>query len=171
MAINDGGKIAVHKDVGMVADVFTDRILKEARGSIGIGHVRYATTGAGGPVNAQPLSVNMRNCHIALAHNGNLVNHEALREMLEDSGVVFQTSIDTEAMVNIFARGLRHGLVESIQRMVEIIKGAYALVITTGISSSACGIPLACGRWSSARKGRIIFWRARAVPWMRWGRC
>lgn len=131
MAINDGGKIAVHKDVGMVADVFTDRILKEARGSIGIGHVRYATTGAGGPVNAQPLSVNMRNCHIALAHNGNLVNHEALREMLEDSGVVFQTSIDTEAMVNIFARGLRHGLVESIQRMVEIINGAYALVITT----------------------------------------
>lgn len=130
IAVNNGGKIKVHKDVGMVTDVVTRDVLSEMHGPIGIGHVRYSTTGEVNATNAQPLMVNLRNTNIALAHNGNLVNHEALREMLEDMGTVFQTSIDTEAMVNVLARGLRHGVVEAIRRMVEMIKGAYALVIT-----------------------------------------
>ncbi|MDO4287941.1 MAG: amidophosphoribosyltransferase [Eubacterium sp.] len=130
ISINQEGRITTHKDVGLVADVFKGGALDKLKGSIGIGHVRYATSGEGGVTNAQPLTVNLKAGQIALAHNGNLVNDKALREMLEDSGVVFQTTIDTEVMVDILARGLKHGVVEAIRRMVEIIKGAYALVIT-----------------------------------------
>lgn len=132
ICVNCNGKLNTHKDQGMVTDVFKGNCLQKMEGNIGIGHVRYATSGEGGAVNAQPLTVNSSTSQIALAHNGNLVNDQALRVMLEDSGVVFQTTIDTEVMVDILARGLRHGLIEAIQRMVEIIKGAYALVITVG---------------------------------------
>jgi len=130
IAVNRNGKINIHKNVGLVADVFKGGVLKNLKGNVGVGHVRYSTSGEGGVTNAQPLMVNIKSCDIALAHNGNLINDQALREMLEDGGVVFQTTIDTEVMVDILARGLRHGVIESIQRMVEIIKGAYALVIT-----------------------------------------
>lgn len=132
ISVNKDGKILTHKETGLVSDAFKGNVLKQLKGNIGIGHVRYSTSGEDGVTNAQPLTVNHSVGQIALAHNGNLINDSALRNMLEDSGVVFQTTIDTEVMVNILARGLRHGMIEAIQRMVEIIKGAYALVITVG---------------------------------------
>lgn len=132
ISVNKDGKILTHKETGLVSDAFKGNVLKQLKGNIGIGHVRYSTSGEDGVTNAQPLTVNHSMGQIALAHNGNLINDSALRNMLEDSGVVFQTTIDTEVMVNILARGLRHGMIEAIQRMVEIIKGAYALVITVG---------------------------------------
>ena len=132
ISVNKDGKISTHKETGLVSDAFKGNVLKQLKGNIGIGHVRYSTSGEDGVTNAQPLTVNHSTGQIALAHNGNLINDSALRNMLEDSGVVFQTTIDTEVMVNILARGLRHGMIEAIQRMVEIIKGAYALVITVG---------------------------------------
>ncbi len=132
ISVNKDGKILTHKETGLVCDAFKGNVLKQLKGNIGIGHVRYSTSGEDGVTNAQPLTVNHSVGQIALAHNGNLINDSALRNMLEDSGVVFQTTIDTEVMVNILARSLRHGMIEAIQRMVEIIKGAYALVITVG---------------------------------------
>jgi amidophosphoribosyltransferase len=117
--------------MGLVSEIFRGDSISNLEGNIGIGHVRYSTTGESHIENAQPLVVNYKNNQIALAHNGNLVNARALREMLEDNGVVFQTTIDSEVIVNLIARGLKNGIVESIKRMVEIIKGAYALVITT----------------------------------------
>lgn len=132
IATNLDGKIYTYKDKGLVADVFDNpEDFGDLLGNIGIGHVRYATSGGGGTNNAQPLIVNYKNTQIALAHNGNLVNARALREMLEDGGVVFQTEIDTEGIVNLIARSLKNGIVESIKRVAEIIRGAYALVITT----------------------------------------
>lgn len=130
ISVNRDGRITTHKDLGLVADVFKGNVLKSMKGNLGIGHVRYSTSGEGGVTNAQPLTVSLKSTQIALAHNGNLINDKALRDMLEDSGVVFQTTIDTEVMVDILARGLRHGVIEAIQRMVEIIKGGFALVIT-----------------------------------------
>lgn len=130
MSINQDGKIKTIKNTGLVSEVFDVDDFDKNPGNIAIGHVRYATSGGEGVINAQPLGVTVSKRQIALAHNGNLVNDRALRNMLEDAGVVFQTTIDTEVMVNFIARGLRHGMVESIQRMVEIIKGAYALVMT-----------------------------------------
>ncbi len=132
IAANKEGKIRYYKDLGLVSEVFKGSLLKQLKGNIGIGHVRYSTSGEEGVANAQPLIVNHSSGQIALAHNGNLVNDRALRKMLEDAGVVFQTTVDTEVMVNILVRGLRHGMIEAIQRMVEIIKGAYAVVITVG---------------------------------------
>ncbi|MPW24960.1 amidophosphoribosyltransferase [Alkalibaculum sp. M08DMB] len=132
IATNKGGKISKWKENGLVSDIFRgDEILDSLKGNIGIGHVRYSTCGDGDIRNAQPLMVNYKTSQIALAHNGNLVNAKALRDMLEDSGVVFQTDIDTEVIVNLFARSLKDGLVNAIKRVVEIIKGAYAVVITT----------------------------------------
>jgi amidophosphoribosyltransferase len=132
IATNLEGKIFTYKNQGLVSDVFENPDdFGDLLGNIGIGHVRYATSGGGGVTNAQPLIVNYRNTHIALAHNGNLVNAAALRDMLEDGGVVFQTAVDTEVIVNLIARSLKNGIVESIKRVAEIIRGAYALVITT----------------------------------------
>lgn len=132
IATNLDGKIFTYKNQGLVSDVFKNPDdFGELVGNIGIGHVRYATSGGGGVINAQPLIVKYKNTNIALAHNGNLVNASALRDMLEDGGVVFQTSIDTEVIVNLIARSLKNGIVESIKRVAEIIRGAYALVITT----------------------------------------
>ncbi|MFZ7130984.1 MAG: amidophosphoribosyltransferase [Eubacteriales bacterium] len=132
IATNEDGKISLYKNLGLVTEAFKDdEVLDELKGNIGIGHVRYSTSGDGDLKNAQPLVVNYKTSQIALAHNGNLINAKALREMLEDSGVVFQTDIDTEVVVNLLARSLKHGIVEAIKRVAEIIKGAYALVITT----------------------------------------
>ena len=132
IATNQDGKISKFKENGIVSEIFKgNEFIESLKGNIGIGHVRYATSGDGDIRNAQPLFVNHKTNQIALAHNGNLINFKALREMLEDSGVVFQTDIDTEVIVNLLARSLKDGMVNAIRRVVEIIKGAYALVITT----------------------------------------
>ncbi len=125
---NDGG-IEYHKGMGLVPEVFTDEILDKLQGNISIGHVRYSTTGKSHINNAQPLVAKCKGGSIALAHNGNLVNAEAIRGMLEDQGVVFQTSIDTEVMANLIARNNKENIEESVKKVMEIIKGSYALVI------------------------------------------
>lgn len=131
IATNQDGKIHQHKGMGLVSEIFKGpNSGLDLPGNIGVGHVRYSTAGESRIENAQPLVVTYRNSNIALAHNGNLVNARALREMLEDSGVVFQTTIDSEVMLNLIARGYKNGILESIKRMVEIIKGAYAVVMT-----------------------------------------
>ncbi len=130
ITVSKDGHSKTHKDIGLVADVFSHGELKELPGNVGIGHVRYSTSGEGGRTNAQPLSVKTQNSDLSLAHNGNLVNDQVLREILEYNGIVFQTTIDTEVMVNFIARNLRFGIVPAIQKLVEIIKGAYALVMT-----------------------------------------
>lgn len=156
IATNHEGKISLYKDLGLVTEAFKDdEILNSLKGNIGIGHVRYSTSGGNDLANAQPLVVNYRTSQIALAHNGNLINAKALRDMLEDTGVVFQTDIDTEVIVNLLARSLKHGIVEAIKRVVEIIKGAYALVITTedkliGLRDSHGLRPLCLGKTKSS---------------------
>ncbi|MCT4662088.1 MAG: amidophosphoribosyltransferase [Tissierellales bacterium] len=132
IAVNQGGIINYHKDMGLVPEVFDDEILAGLKGPMTIGHVRYSTTGDSLIANAQPLVVNYRQGHIGLAHNGNLVNSDTLREILEDDGVVFQSSIDTEVIVNMLARYAKNGMVPALKQVMELLKGAYALVITTG---------------------------------------
>lgn len=131
IAVNQNGQIKYHKGMGLVPEVFNDNILASLKGKITIGHVRYSTTGDSLVANAQPLVVNYRQGHIGLAHNGNLVNSDTLREILEDNGVVFQSSIDTEVIVNMIARYSKNGIEQAIKQVMELLKGAYALVITT----------------------------------------
>ena len=131
IATNDGNQTHFHKGMGLVPEIFNESIYKKLMGHIGIGHVRYSTTGDSHIGNAQPLVVRYRGGSIALAHNGNLINAEKLREGLEDSGVVFQTTIDTEVIVNLIARFSNEGILKAIEKTMELIRGAYALVVMT----------------------------------------
>ena len=94
-----GARIKLHKGMGLVSDVFAADSFEELSGSIAIGHVRYATAGGRTVDNAQPFVHSFKMGSIALAHNGQLVNHQELREMLEDSGCTFSSSSDTEVIL------------------------------------------------------------------------
>ncbi len=133
IASNKGGKIQYYKEMGLVQEVFNDGIIGRLQGDISIGHVRYSTSGESHAVNAMPLVVYHKGGSLALAHNGNLVNAELLREEMQDRGVIFQTSIDSEVIAALIARFIRENTIEeSIVKTLELVEGAYALVITSG---------------------------------------
>ena len=133
IASNKNGKIQYYKEMGLVQEVFNDEIIARLQGDISIGHVRYSTSGESHAVNAMPLVVYHKGGSLALAHNGNLVNAELLREEMQDRGVIFQTSIDSEVIAALIARYIRENTIEeAIIKTLKIVKGAYALVITGG---------------------------------------
>ncbi len=131
IAVSDGKDIKFHKGMGLCSEVFKDNLGPLLGGHIGIGHVRYSTTGDSMADNAQPLVMSYRGGKFAMAHNGNLINNTVLREKLEDEGTVFQTTIDTEVMANLIARYSKHGMLKAISAMMKVVRGAYALVIMT----------------------------------------
>ena len=133
IASNKGGKIQYYKEMGLVQEVFNDEIIGRLQGDISIGHVRYSTSGESHAVNAMPLVVYHKGGSLALAHNGNIVNANILREEMQDRGVIFQTSIDSEVIAALIARFIRENTIEeSIIKTLEMVKGAYALIITSG---------------------------------------
>ncbi|MDD3839384.1 MAG: amidophosphoribosyltransferase [Clostridia bacterium] len=132
IAVSDGDKIHYYKRMGLVPEIFDSEILDGLKGKIAVGHVMYSTQGTNYPVNAQPLVIKYRKGSIALAHNGNLVNADRLRSELEEEGIIFQTSVDSEVMANLISRFAKTSTVEkAIRKTMEIIKGAYALVMMT----------------------------------------
>lgn len=128
---SDCDKLTVYKDMGLVSEVFDKEILQGLKGSSAIGHVRYSTTGSSNVTNAQPIMVKYKLGSIAIAHNGNLVNAEVIRELLEDGGCVFQTSIDSEVVLNLIARGAKRGIERAVVDAIQAVKGSYAIVILT----------------------------------------
>lgn len=98
------GNMNTHKGMGLVSEVFKDDILEKLHGNLGIGHVRYSTTGAATLSNAQPLVLNYIKGTLALAHNGNLVNTQDLRCELEQTGAIFHTTTDSEVIAYCIAR-------------------------------------------------------------------
>jgi amidophosphoribosyltransferase len=131
IAVARDGKIMHHKQMGLVSEVFDDALLEELEGSIACGHVRYSTVGDSHVINAQPLVVKYRNGSLALAHNGNLVNAVHLRGQLEQEGVIFQTSVDSEVIANLVARKDKGDILEAVKETMNCIRGAYALIIMT----------------------------------------
>lgn len=129
IAVVKDNKMQYYKEMGLVQEVFNASILERLQGDVGIGHVRYSTTGESYVSNAQPLVVRYKGGSIALAHNGNLVNANSIRNTLEDEGSIFQTSIDTEVIANLIAKNYHLGMVEAITESVKTIKGSFALVI------------------------------------------
>jgi amidophosphoribosyltransferase len=123
------GNLKLHKNMGLVSEVFNEEIIKNLGGKHAIGHVRYSTTGSSNSNNAQPMTANCKLGHIAIAHNGNLVNADAIRDLMEDSGVIFQTSIDSEVILNLISKSSRHGLEKALSNMTHTIKGSYAIVM------------------------------------------
>ena len=129
IAVSDGRNIALHKGMGLVSEVFSDRVVKGMIGKMAIGHVRYSTTGSSLLANAQPLAVHYQKGMMALAHNGNLTNALELREELGKNGAVFQTTIDTEVIINLITRYRRDSLEDALVKTMMDLRGAYALVI------------------------------------------
>lgn len=129
MAIVDKKHINYKKDMGLVGDVFKEEELSKLEGNMGIGHVRYSTAGGSHLANCQPLVGSCRKREIALAHNGNLVNANYLRDMLEEDGYMFQANSDTEVILYILARYYKGDIIESLKITMDYIKGAYSLVI------------------------------------------
>ena len=123
----------VHKGMGLVHEVFKERTLTELKGNLGVGHVRYSTTGETSLNNAQPLVLNYIKGTLALAHNGNLVNTEELREELARTGAIFQTTTDSEVIAYEIARARVHTktVEEAIRKTASRLKGAYGLVIAS----------------------------------------
>jgi len=131
IAVNNDGIITCYKEMGLVSEVFDSKILNLLKGDICIGHVRYSTMGESFVTNAQPLVVKYKNGTIALAHNGNLVNAKALRSEMEDQGMIFTTSIDSEIIASLIAKNYSSSIEDAILKTMEKIKGSYALTIMT----------------------------------------
>ncbi|MCT4634554.1 MAG: amidophosphoribosyltransferase [Firmicutes bacterium] len=131
ISVINEGKTKYYKDMGLVQEVFDDTILDKLEGTIGVGHVRYSTTGDSLCENAQPLVVNMKNTSISLAHNGNLINATELRDELYDHGSLFQTSIDSEVIANLIAVNYEGDMPKAVSKSIARVKGSFALVIGT----------------------------------------
>ncbi len=128
---SDGNVVYEHKAMGLVSKVFNEAILKGFKGHIAVGHVRYSTTGSSVLQNAQPFRVYHNGSSLALAHNGNLVNAASIRKRLEANGSIFQTGIDSEVMVHLLAKAGLRGIDEAIMSTMNVIKGAYSVVMAT----------------------------------------
>ena len=123
-----GGKLSAHRGLGLVADVFNARVLDGLTGERAIGHVRYSTAGGAGLANAQPFLVEFASGQVAVAHNGNLVNADALKLELQHAGAIFQSSSDTEILVHLIARAKPGALTDRITAALHRVQGAYALL-------------------------------------------
>ena len=125
------GKVTSYKGMGLVNEVFTQDNLEPMHGDIGVGHVRYSTAGASTRENAQPLVLNYVKGTLALAHNGNLINAMELRNDLEYTGAIIQTTIDSEVIAYHIARERlnSNSVEEAVGRACQKIKGAFALVV------------------------------------------
>jgi amidophosphoribosyltransferase len=135
----DGHALHVHRGMGLVADIFTAEALARLPGGAAIGHVRYSTAGASHLKNAQPIAIQYAGGAVAVAHNGNIVNAEALRTELEAQGSIFQTTSDTEVILHLMARvrperaaasDTQHH-VAAVRAALRRVSGAYSLLFLT----------------------------------------
>lgn len=131
IAANNDRLITYHKDIGLVGDVFHAQKLEELNGTMAVGHVRYATTGAGYRENAQPMVLKYIKQQLAIVHNGNLVNTEELRDYFEHKGAIFQTTSDTEIIAYSIARErLEAGSIEqAVCQALPFLKGAFSIIV------------------------------------------
>jgi amidophosphoribosyltransferase len=131
IAATDGDNFHVEKAMGWVADVFSPERLRRLPGHRAIGHVRYSTAGSSNLRNAQPISAKTARGPIAIAHNGNLTNAEALRRDMVREGAIFQSNSDTEVILHLLARAPQAPLEDQIAHALRQVQGAYSLVILT----------------------------------------
>jgi amidophosphoribosyltransferase len=131
IASADGQRLANIKGMGLVSEIFTDDVLAKLPGSMAIGHTRYSTTGDSALLNAQPIRVDSTKGLIAIAHNGNLVNLGNIRTRLEREGAYFQTTSDSEIIVQLIAHSKAGTLVDAIADSLGRVEGAFSIVMMT----------------------------------------
>lgn len=128
IASYDGKNIQIKKEPGLVADAFDERAITNLKGKSAIGHCRYSTTGSSNHKNIQPFLVTHKNTPIAIAHNGNLTNTEALYHRLEEGGSIFQTTMDSEIIVHLLARQRNGTIEDAFIKVLMELEGAYSLI-------------------------------------------
>jgi amidophosphoribosyltransferase len=131
IAVARDESIFAHRGMGLVHDVFDVNHLEELEGCCAIGHVRYSTTGSSILTNAQPFIVRHRKKAYAVGHNGNITNAHVLKEELEQAGSIFQSTMDSEIMLHLFVKNLKHGFEEALVRSVARLEGAFSFVMLT----------------------------------------
>lgn len=124
-----GDACHVHRRRGLVSEAFQNGAISHLKGLAAIGHTRYSTTGEDNDNNIQPLHMLCRGGWVSLAHNGNLVNADTLRNGLEEDGAIFQTTTDTEVIMHLIAKCKGKDLVESVICALEQVEGSYSLLV------------------------------------------
>jgi len=131
IAVSDGEKLLIYKDLGLVSEVFNEEKLKTLLGNCAIGHVRYSTAGANIWEDSQPLLKNYEGGTFSLAHNGNLVNQAELRAKLKEKGIRNYSSTDSEIICNLIKATPEENIEKNIKIVAAQLKGAFSLVIMT----------------------------------------
>ena len=152
----DGAMTYSHRAMGLVADVFDGDVLNQLKGSLAIGHARYATFGAKNWQNLQPLMATFLDNSFAIAHNGNLINASEVRAELEKGGAIFSTSSDSEVVLHLVARATKEETISAkLRKALASVQGAYSLVVLTknsliGVRDPAGVRPLSLGKLNDA---------------------
>jgi len=151
----NGRKAHLHKALGLVSDVFDDKIIRTLRGEMAVGHVRYSTTGSSNLKNTQPFYVKSKIGDIAIAHNGNLTNTPDLHKELENNGALFQTTMDSEIIAHLLAHSQKKDFKEAITWSLSKLRGAYSLVlmlndVLVGARDTFGWRPLCLGKFDGA---------------------
>lgn len=131
IASADGEIVHDIKGMGLVSEIFTDDVLAKLPGHIAIGHTRYSTTGDSALLNAQPISVESTKGLIAIAHNGNLINLGTAKERLERDGAIFQTTSDSEIIIQLIAHCTKNTLIDCMADALSQVEGAFSIVMMT----------------------------------------
>ena len=141
IAVADGKRMQVTSDMGLVSQVFNEDKLSQLSGYIAIGHNRYSTRGSSRVINVQPIIVGRGANAIAIAHNGNIINAEFLREELVAQGHTFRTSTDTEVIANLIISSTEKSWVDRIRYAMHRLQGAFSMCLLTNDSLFAVRDP------------------------------
>jgi amidophosphoribosyltransferase len=131
IAVSDGSMVRMHKDMGLVNQVFSSETLLKMPGEMAVGHTRYSTTGASVLRNAQPIYCQSLVGDIAVAHNGNLINAKELREEMEAEGEYFDSTSDSEILARLLVMHLPEGVEKAVGEVMRRCKGAYSVTVLT----------------------------------------
>lgn len=142
LVVSDGQRVRSAKGQGLVNDVFSKKSWAELPGHLGIGHVRYSTTGSTRIQNVQPLVAECSDGLWAIAHNGNLINARRLRQMYQEAGAIFQTSTDSEVLIHLLADPMYRVRPRRVARALNELKGAFAYLLMTKDCVMAARDPL-----------------------------
>lgn len=157
ISVHDGQEMSTHRGMGLVFDVFKNENIDKLDGYVGIGHVRYSTTGESKIENSQPFFEEFKYGKIAVAHNGDIINSSELREELKNQGYKFKSSTDSEVICHLLTREYRKtkDMVKNIQEVSKRLIGSYSLVILFNNELIAVRDPIGIKPLSLGRKGDI----------------
>jgi amidophosphoribosyltransferase len=131
IAASDGVRIRAVREMGYVNEIFDQQALATLPGHLAVGHTRYSTAGESKLLNAQPIVIDCVHGQVAIAHNGNIVNANEIRDRLVKEGSIFQTSSDTEVVVHLYARSPAGNFADALVESIAQLSGAFSFAIMT----------------------------------------